>query len=63
MIKNMENIKNVTGDATRQLGHLTDVSKAITIATSALSLGTAIAAGNPVSIVAATEALAQALGA
>ena len=56
------NIKSVTAQAREQVGRLNDVSKVISIATSALSLGTAIAAGNPVSIVAAANALAQTLG-
>jgi hypothetical protein len=59
----LENIKTVTAEAATQLGHLNDVSKAISIATSVLSLGTAIAAGNPASIVAAAEALGQTLAA
>ena len=52
-------IKAVTTDAKNQLAVLNDVSKAISIATSALSLGTAIAAGNPLSIASAAQALAQ----
>ena len=55
----LANIKAVTTEAKQQLGVLNDVSKVISIATSALSLGTAIAAGNPVSIAAAADALAQ----
>lgn len=54
-------IKDVTNQAIQQLGVLNDVSRVISIATSALSLGTAIAAGNPLSIVAATNALAETL--
>jgi hypothetical protein len=54
-------IKGVTAQAKDQVSKLNDVSKVISIATSALSLGTAIAAGNPVSIVAAADALAQTL--
>ena len=57
----LANIKAVTAQAKNQLAVLNDVSKVITIATSALSLGTAIAAGNPVSIAAAADALAQTL--
>jgi len=57
----LTNIKAVTAQAKAQLVVLNDVSKAISIATSALSLGTAIAAGNPASIAAAAEALAQTL--
>src|SRR5579871_3126016 len=36
----LANIKNVTADAKTQLGHLNNVSKAISIATAALGLGT-----------------------
>jgi hypothetical protein len=57
----LANIKAVTAQAKTQLGVLNDVSKAISIATSALSLGTAIAAGDPVSIAAAADTLAQTL--
>lgn len=57
----LANIKSATAQATTQLAVLNDVSKVISIATSALSLGTAIAAGNPVSIAAAADALAQTL--
>ena len=57
----LANIKSVTAQAKNQLGVLNDVSKVISIATSALSLGTAIAAGNPASILAATQALATTL--
>jgi hypothetical protein len=52
-------IKAVTANAKAQLGILNNVAKVISIATSALSVGTAIAAGNPASIVAAAEAFAQ----
>jgi hypothetical protein len=55
----LANIKAVTAQATEQLGVLNDVAKIIAIATSSLSLGTAIAAGNPLSIAAAAEALTQ----
>ena len=55
----LANIKAVTAEAKEQLGQLNDVSKVISIATSVLSLGTAIAAGNPISIAAAADALAQ----
>lgn len=57
----LANIKAVTAQATEQLGVLNDVAKIISIVTSALSLGTAIAAGNPLSIAAAAEALSQTL--
>ena len=56
---NLQNIKDVTADAKNQLTVLNDVSKAISIATSGLSLGTAIAAGNPLSVASAAQALAQ----
>jgi glutathione S-transferase len=59
----LANIKAVTAQAKTQLAVLNNVSKVISIATSALSLGTAIAAGNPASIVAAAGALAQTLAA
>jgi hypothetical protein len=55
----LQNIKTVTAEAKSQLGVLNSVAKVISIATSALSLGTAIAAGNPGSILAAAGALAQ----
>ena len=57
----LANIKAVTAEAKAQLEVLNDASKAISIAASALSLGTAIAAGNPASIAAAANALAQTL--
>jgi hypothetical protein len=59
----LANIKNVTAEANAQLGHLNTVADVISIATSVLSLGTAIAAGNPGSIIAAAEALGQTLAA
>jgi hypothetical protein len=40
---------------------LNDVSRVISIATAGLSVGTAIAAGNPLSIAAAAEAFIQVL--
>jgi predicted trehalose synthase len=57
----LANIKAVTAQAKTQVGVLNDVSKVISIATSALGLGTAIAAGNPMAIAAATNGLVQAL--
>jgi hypothetical protein len=57
----LASIKAVSAQAKTQLGKLNDVSKIISVATSALSLGTAIAAGNPASIIAATKALTQTL--
>ena len=55
----LDRIKFVTGQASEQLSKLNDVSEAITLATSVLSLGTAIAAGDPATILAAGEALAK----
>jgi hypothetical protein len=57
----LASIKAVSAQAKAQLGKLNDVSKIISVATSALSLGTAIAAGNPASIIAASKALTQTL--
>jgi hypothetical protein len=54
-------IKSETAEANARLRVLKDASKVIAIATSALSPGTAIAAGNPMSIAVASEALAQTL--
>ena len=56
-------IKDLTAVATTQLAHLNDVGKVIGVATAVLSLGTAIAAGNPGAIFAAGDALAQTLAA
>jgi hypothetical protein len=58
----LANIKAVTSQAQAQLRVLNNISRAIAIATSALSLATAIAAGNPSSIGAAAKALAETLG-
>jgi hypothetical protein len=52
-------IKSVTADARASLERLKDVSLMIAVATSAVSLGSAIAAGDPASIMAAAQALAQ----
>jgi len=57
----LDNIEAVTAKAKTQVGVLDDVSKIISIATSALNLGTAIAAGNPASILAALNGLAETL--
>jgi uncharacterized protein (DUF2342 family) len=57
----LANIKDVTAQAKDQLETLNDVAKGITIATSVLSLGTAIAAGNPASILAAAQAVSGTL--
>ncbi len=57
----LANIKNVTADAKTQLGHLNNVSKAISIATAALGLGTAIVTGNPAGIIGAAQTLTTAL--
>jgi hypothetical protein len=54
-------IKAVTADAKAQVDILNDVSRVISIATAGLSVGTAIAAGNPLSIAAAAEAFIQVL--
>ena len=59
--QDLANIKAVTAQAQQQFKVLTNISKAITIATSALSLATAIAAGNPVTIAAAAKDLAGTL--
>jgi hypothetical protein len=53
----LASVKAVTAQAKAQLSGLNDVAKGITIATSVLSLGTAIAAGDPTTILAATQAL------
>jgi hypothetical protein len=57
----LANIKTVTTKAKKQLQNLNNVSKAINIATSALGLGVAIAAGDPATIAAAAQALANLL--
>jgi hypothetical protein len=57
----LSNIKAVTAQAKTQLVVLKDISRVISIATSALALGSAIAAGNPGSIAAATAELAGTL--
>ena len=54
-------IKAVTAQAQQQLKNLINVSKGIKVATSVLSLGTAIAAGNPATILAAAQALEDAI--
>jgi hypothetical protein len=59
--QDLANIKGVTAQAQQQFKVLTNISKAIAIATSALSLATAIAAGNPVTIAAAAKGLAETL--
>jgi rhamnose utilization protein RhaD (predicted bifunctional aldolase and dehydrogenase) len=55
----LDNITSVTQQAKDQLGTLNDVSKAISILASAVSLGTAIASGNPGGILSAADSLAQ----
>lgn len=55
---NLAQIKATITQAKEQLSTLNDVSKAIMIAVLALSVGTAIAAGDPATILAATQALA-----
>jgi len=59
--QDLANIKAVTAQAQQQFQVLTNISKAIAIATSALSLATAIAAGNPLNIAAAAKGLAETL--
>jgi hypothetical protein len=54
-------IKAVTKEAQTQLTHLNDVSKVISIAAAAVSVGTAIAAGNPGAILTAADDLKTAL--
>jgi hypothetical protein len=55
----LANIKTVTGQAAAALKTLNNVSKAIAIATSAVALGAAIAAGNPATIASAAQGLVQ----
>jgi ABC-type transporter Mla subunit MlaD len=55
-------IKTLTKQVKQQVEALDDVDKVINIVTSALSLGTAIAAGDPGSIASAVKALAGASG-
>ena len=57
----LANIKAVTAKAKQQLNELDNASRVISIATFVLSLGTAIAAGNPLSIAATATALGQTL--
>ena len=54
---NLTDIKALTAEAQNQVNNLNSVEKVIMIATSVLSLGTAIAAGNVPSILAAANAL------
>ena len=55
---NLANIKTLTAQAQQQVQNLNDVDKVLKIVTSALTLGTAIAAGNVPSILSAANALA-----
>ena len=55
--EDLSNIKVLTAQAKQQVQNLNDVDKVIKIVTSALSLGTAIAAGNVPSILSAAQAL------
>jgi len=57
----LANIKAITAKAKTQVGTLNNVSKVISIATSAMTLGTAIAAGNTSSIATALAALGKSL--
>ena len=59
---NLANIKQITVDAKDQVALLEDVAKVISIASSAVSLGTAIASGDPAAIVAAAGGLVQSIG-
>ncbi len=59
---NLAHLKEITAQAQSQVGVLEEVSKVISIASSALSLGTAIAAGDPGGIVTAAEGLAESFG-
>jgi hypothetical protein len=61
--RDLANIKALTGQAKDQLSALNNVSKAISIAASALALGRAIAGGNQASIAPAVEGLDQVLAA
>ena len=54
-------IHATTDQAIAQLQHLRDVDKAINLATSLLTLGTALAAGDPGTVLSAAQGLAQAL--
>jgi hypothetical protein len=58
---NLTNIKSLTANVKHQVQNLNDVDKVIKIVTSALTLGTAIAAGNVPTILSATQALAGAI--
>jgi hypothetical protein len=55
---NLVDIKSLTAKVKQQVQNLNEVDKVITIVTSALSLGTAIAAGNVPNIMSAAQALA-----
>jgi len=57
----LDNIKLITIQAKTQLEVLKDAEKVIVVATLALNLGTAMAAGNPLSIIAAADELAETL--
>lgn len=57
----LANIKTLTAQAQQQVQNLNDVDKVIKIATSVLSLGAAIAAGNVACILSNAEALAGAI--
>lgn len=57
----LANIKTLTAQAQQQVQVLNDVDKVIKIVTSALTLGTAIAAGNIPTILSSAQALAGAV--
>jgi hypothetical protein len=54
-------IKAATAEAAAQVAKLNTIEKVISIATAALALGASIASGNPGSIIATAEDLAQAV--
>ncbi len=57
----LEKIKLVTEQAAAQLAKLNNIERGITLATLALSLGTAIAAHDPATIIAAVQAFSHGL--
>jgi len=57
----LANIKTLTAQAAQQVKGLQDADKVIKIVTSALTVGTAIAAGNVTTILSAAQALAAAI--
>ena len=59
--KDLAQIKAVTKEAKAQLAKLESVSKAISIATAGLSVGTAVLTGNPLAIAKAVEGFGEAV--